>query len=113
MFAPRNVFGVDEERLTRTLIIVLNVDVGEEHRPERTVEEWTERKRWIVAFASCGEKDDTPLFVREMIVESLIEKVHFFFPRKILSRNTLNKSRKKTKRSCFLKRVLDAYRFCF
>ena len=40
------------------------------------MEEGTERKFGIVAFASSGEEDGSLLFVVEVIAESLLESVH-------------------------------------
>ena len=78
MLAPSDVVGIEEEGLEIDLADILDpcfgfrifdtINVREQHRSERAVEERAERKCWIVSFACCGEEDDGFLRVGEVIV---------------------------------------------
>ena len=77
MFAPSDVVREEEEGLELDLCCIVNV--REQHRSERAVEERADRKSWIISFASCGKKDHGFLFVGEMITETVVEDSHFYF----------------------------------
>ena len=73
-FCPSYVVGEDEEGLEFGVFFVDNV--REEHRSEGAVKQGTERKCWIVAFASCRKEDDSFLLVGEVSFQCGIKDVH-------------------------------------
>ena len=92
MFAPSDVVGVEEEGLKFDLILPLKgavvknfyfkcINIREEIRSERAVEERAERKYWIVSLASCREKNASLLRNIEVITESSMEDVHMISKR--------------------------------